>query len=178
MAQVPRVRPILFSAAMVRAILEGRKTQTRRVIVPQPRTGSGSDLPACRYGSAGDALRVRERWGYRRQFEQPRARDGGAIVYAADPHSIRLTGRAWRPSRYMPRLASRINLHITALRIERLRDITPADARAEGFDQACDFADPVQWFANIWDQINANGGYSWLENPWVWVVSFRVVAGC
>jgi hypothetical protein len=162
---------------MVRAILEGRKTQTRRIVTPQPTTVDAGDPPVCRYGSPGDGLWVRERWAYRKQFSHPRAPDGGAVVYAADPGNARLKGRAWRQSRYMPRVVSRITLEIIEISRERLNEITPADARAEGFDPAADFADPVVWFRALWDQINAEREFGWVENPWVWVVSFKVVAG-
>jgi hypothetical protein len=74
----------------------------------------------------------------------------------------------------MPRVASRITLEILTLGAERLQKITRAGARAEGFDPQSDFADPLVWFRDLWDQLNADRGLGWVENPWVWVVSFRV----
>jgi hypothetical protein len=171
-----KLRPILFSTPMVRAILEGRKTQTRRAIVPQPKPINGDCSIVCRYGQAGDGLWVRERWGYLQQFQDRSAADGGPVVYAADAESSRFTGRAWRQSRHMPKLASRITLQVIAIRMQRLQQISKEDARAEGFDPGCGFADPIQWFHHLWDPLNADRGYGWLENPWVWAISFTVAS--
>lgn len=220
-------RPILFSAPMVRAILDGRKTQTRRiapvskldirqhdgemvtwsVAFSKPVKGvlsshSGGKLStdqACRivasqfcpYGQPGDRLWVRETWA--------RDSEDGALFYRADVgrsgdaddwERNRLDGAPnyrWRPSIHMPRAASRITLEITGVRVERLQDISEADARAEGSPPShpsidaisqefgfCDF--PRSWYAQLWDQINGAG--SWNANPWVWVVEFRRVAPC
>jgi hypothetical protein len=167
-------RPISFSKAMVRALREGRKTQTRRLLVPQPIRGQIHAAP-CRFGEPGDCLWVRERWAYRNQFSNPRARDGGPIVYAADLKSSRFKGRAWRQSMYMPRIASRLTLQITSTRIERLNQITSTDARAEGFDPQGNFADPIQWFAELWDSLNVDHKLMWRANPWVWVIGFKVL---
>src|SRR5437773_745673 len=79
--QAARERPIAFAAPMIRAILKQQKTQTRRSVKPQPTNGDASCL-VCPFGLPGDRLWVRERWSYRRQLENPRARDGGPIVYA------------------------------------------------------------------------------------------------
>jgi len=142
-------RPILFSAPMVRAILEGRKTVTRRVIKPvQPRENgmwpAGRDpVSDCPYGQPGDRLWVRETYALRSY--------GGAVTdtihYAATPEHGRflqrdmrtfsdsavptLEGR-WRPSIHMPRWASRITLEVTGVRVERLQDITTDQILAEG----------------------------------------------
>jgi len=137
-------RPILFSAEMVRAILDGRKTQTRRIVKPQP-TGATSWLPhieasgfypdkisakperlVCKYGQSGDQLWVRETWA--------KGETAGVARYrATDPQCDDTTsGLRWRPSIHMPRWASRITLRITDIRVERLQDISEDDARAEG----------------------------------------------
>jgi hypothetical protein len=178
-------RPIAFSMAMVRAVLEGRKTQTRRLIFPQPdivgrdRDGKpvafqGGRTIRCPFGLPGDRLWVRERWAYRNQFENPRGKDAGPIVYAADPTSATLRGRAWRQSRSLPKVLSRIVLQITDIRIERLKRITPADARAEGFVSSEEIDDPLRWFQTIWDELFAERGFGWEKNPLVWVVLFEV----
>jgi hypothetical protein len=178
-------RPIAFAAAMVRAVLENRKTQTRRLIFPQPdivgRDSAGNFIPfqggrsiRCPFGVAGDRLWVRERWAYRNQFDNPASRDPGPIVYAADAASANLRGRAWRQSRAMPKIASRIVLQITGIRIERLNRISPADARAEGFIASEEIDDPLIWFGTIWDELFAERGMGWATNPLVWVVSFNL----
>lgn len=148
-----KTRPILFSGPMVRAILNGRKTQTRRVMKPQPMLenvfvgGMHRDAwvwkdtadPAgwlmhsmCPHGKPGDRLWVRETWAYGVHALASERDEDGPFVYAADgTDQGRLCSR-WRPSIHMPRTASRILLDITSIRVERLQKISAADARAEG----------------------------------------------
>lgn len=200
-------RPIIFSAPMVRAILDGRKTQTRRVF-KLPRgcswyEGHGGEAagmiqddtgPAwwhveeqgCPYGAPGNRLWVRETW-------MPDApRDGtwpdtsfygckGSPLsmipdaYRKPEHCLfrstwsghELIG--WKPSIHMPRWASRITLEITDVRVERLHDISEADAIAEAAPKH--FLSPRDNFCALWQQINGDG--SWDANPWVWCISFR-----
>jgi hypothetical protein len=159
---------------MIRAILDGRKTQTRRPIVPQPEFPETLGELPCRFGAAGDLLWVRERWGYQRQFGNPRADVGGPIIYAADPTSLQFRGRAWRQSHFMPRAASRILLRINQIRTERLHQVTRADALAEGFDSGAEIADPIQWFHELWDRLSGDSDHCWKQNPWVWVVEFEI----
>lgn len=141
-------RPILFSGPMVRAILAGRKTMTRRVIKPQPyynRAGflswktsgclqnferSAETMLArhCPYGVPGDRLWVRETFGT--EWRSMRPTNGDTIYYAADGDAKMV--ERWRPSIHMPRWASRITLEITGVRVERLKDISEQDAVAEG----------------------------------------------
>ncbi len=186
-------RPILFSAPMVRAILNGSKTQTRRFIKPQPevwdddgvmyarikygrQTHSGPGdylikdiLPeyGCPYGKPGDRLWVRE------TFALWKNSDGQhGIDYRATP-TCNVIDRGWKPSIHMPRNASRINLEITGVRVERLQDISKEDVMAEGFtdfmtEMHCGYHQP---YADLWEKINGAG--SWSENPWVWVVEFK-----
>lgn len=190
-------RPILFSAPMVRAILDGSKTQTRRVVKLQtPKAASISDfcvdgirVGRCPYGQPGDRLWVRERWKHI---------EGGGIYDAAgglmDSHEDETIYWAtrpsypgpWKPSIHMPRWASRITLEITGVRVEQLQDISEADAIAEGVGQvvreklprvqqcgeydAID-VDPVAEYRGLWEAINGDG--SWETNPWVWVVEFK-----
>ncbi|ARG86775.1 hypothetical protein [Pseudomonas aeruginosa] len=202
-------RPILFTGPMVRAILEGRKTVTRRVVKPQPDfLGSMVDpntpfkpLDAglharitCPYGEPGDRLWVREAWAADAQVDAIAPHDlsqGEPIWYPADL-SVRQTacsmiskGRG-RSSIHMPRWASRILLEITAVRVERLQDISEEQALAEGVHgEPCDHArqacsDIGCWgdtakgaFGFLWEQLNGAG--AWQANPWVWVVEFKRV---
>lgn len=147
-------RPILFNGAMVRAILEGRKTQTRR-IWKMPRgldwyvsgcmrgeeTGDIHDPKsnwwghveemACPYGRPGERLWVRETWGYNPDFPGIH----GRACYRADP-GHEYDGIKWKPSIHMPRAACRLMLEITAVRVERLNDCSEEDALAEGVFKA------------------------------------------
>jgi hypothetical protein len=175
-------RPILFSGPMVRAILDGQKTQTRRIVKPQPSIeGQEPHLVRCPYGVPGDRLWVRETWG-----EGGMTKPGDPASYAADwPDAGAI--RKWRPSIHMPRWASRIDLEVTAVRVERLQAITEEDARAEGaahriarggdLSGALEGETPIQHvahFRDLWDSINGERT-PWASNPWVWVVSFKRV---
>ena len=165
-------RPILFKPHMVRAILEGRKTQTRRVVKEQ---GIADALPEpwlkrmCPYGEVGDRLWVREAWS----ISGKKFRPGGPVVYRESGKEP-LGGR-WRPSIHMPRAASRLMLEITEVRIQRLDDITEEDAYAEGADTG--YVGPGMHtrrmgFFNLWESIN--GIESLDANPWVWAVTFKI----
>ncbi|EIU1679820.1 TPA: hypothetical protein ACRN0B_001619 [Pseudomonas aeruginosa] len=221
-------RPILFTGPMVRAILEGRKTVTRRVVKPQPDfLGSMVDpntpfktLDAglharitCPYGEPGDRLWVRETWHVGKPHDKTAPADilapllaegrGITVLYTAGGwQSVGPAGREepiypddqplpdWagkgRPSIHMPRWACRILLEITAVRVERLQDISEEQALAEGVrGEPCDHArqacaDIGCWgdtakgaFGFLWESLNGEG--SWAENPWVWVVEFKRV---
>ena len=135
-------RPILFSAPMVRAILAGTKMQTRRALrpgtwwtaehgvirmAPAGLACTGFAPVACPYGTPGDRLWVRE----------THMDLGACYLYRADAsaeqeRALVAPGQRWRPSIHMPRAASRITLEVTGVRVERLQDISEADARAEG----------------------------------------------
>ena len=164
-------RPIIFSAEMVQAILDGRKTQTRRVMKVPPREINGVGIvyesDKCPYGQPGNRLWVRETWAYWGSIETPEA-----IIYRTDGDKA---GVRWRPSIYMPRKYSRITLEVTGVRVERVQDISHRDALAEGvsYDVSQDDGAPVPRFQKLWDSINAKRGYSWDKNPWVWVVEFK-----
>lgn len=187
-------RPILFSAPMVRALLDGAKTQTRRVVKatgralrhgggdPTPRPASGrliyrdngawDDSPlvtvpiaACPYGQPGDRLWVRETWG---------PCDGGFCYRADEPSgsTAKPDDGRWHPSIHMFRVASRITLEISDVRVQRLQDISGSDAVAEGvYARLPDNGIAQCEFADLWRSIN--GADSWAANPWVWVVSFH-----
>ena len=175
-------RPILFSAPMVRALLAGTKTQTRRVLkqaqirsaaMPEPEWRSV--LTLCPYGQPGDQLWVRERWA---------PRDGLTVInqqrtevfYWADDEGKHWSDGPWKPSIHMPRWASRITLEVTGVRVERLQDISERDAQAEGvvewaINGGSTAALCVDQYRDLWDSINGAG--AWECNPFVWVVEFR-----
>ena len=227
-------RPILYSAPMVCATLDGSKTQTRRVfklplghiwdelqggvskgnveIDKWPGTWHVSEFQ-CPYGQPGDRLWGREtfyafgRWETR--FSAKKGRDEWTFIdltrecgkdyrYAAtDPSPVPMRGKrnggvvpGWwkRPAIFMPRWASRITLEITGVRVERLQDISEADAIAEGCTKNHNgyylggphkvsglkqMAPAVSAYRALWGSIN--GPTSWDANPWVWVVEFKVV---
>ncbi len=202
-------RPILFNGPMVRALLAGTKTQTRRIFKPDrmtwdangryttyamrggelSTTGSGPFKPSswlhyCPYGQpGGDRLYVRETWAAPHAYDHLPPRlipQDDRIHYAATEDR---GGLLWRPSIHMPRWASRITLEVTGVRVERLQDISAADARAEGCpDKPVDGAEQASidllaklWYHDLWEQIN--GLDSWAANPWVWVVEFKRVKG-
>lgn len=197
-------RPILFSGDMVRAILDGRKTQTRRAVKRDlansfdPPRGD-SDIKAgypwfedqngewhkavdcCPYGKPGDRLWVRETWAEFAGIE-PQVK----IVYRADKlfdteAKEHLCGNKWRPSIYLPRWASRITLEITGVRVERLHDISEEDARAEGCTHTGIgrhiAADEIETAREQFERLwqSINGEDSWNANPLVWVIEFRRV---
>lgn len=192
-------RPILFSGPMVRAILEGRKTQTRRACKPYLqcydtvscdskktdfdfhfRDGIGQ-LIQCPYGKPGDRLWVREAF-------VPNYFDGGRMGYKADWNETAAEycpEPKWKPSIHMPRAASRILLEITDVRVERVQDISEEDARAEGVEQWPDgnykaytkqqgkLTHARDSFRTLWESIN--GPESWDANPWVWAFTFKKI---
>jgi hypothetical protein len=187
-------KPIIFNTEMVRAILDGRKTQTRRVVKDLPEdfpNGINSDvvvkkvgdfwcLPTSRgykkspYGGMGDTLWVRETWTYKPEWTKP--------AYRADwktpDKAIETMDAKWWPSIHMPRWASRLTLRVVNVRAERVQQIEPRDCVAEGVYNAGSLASNTMYreaFAALWDSINAKRGYSWNNNPWVWVVEFEVV---
>ncbi|MCW2242211.1 hypothetical protein [Azospirillum canadense] len=189
--------PIIFSAPMVRALLDGRKTQTRRILKPQPETfldehgealpigllhvegdprprvtiGRVVTLQEVRY-AVGDRLWVREAW----------ANIAPGIYYRATDERAAPAGTKWRPSIHMPRWASRITLVVEGVRVQQLQDISPDDAQAEGV-QKCHLnwsADgetfggtPRDAFSALWDSIN--GPSAWDANPAIVALTFRVI---
>jgi len=201
-------RPILFSAPMVRAILAGTQTQTRRVVKPQPTSNHGlvfegialgtfgavSDGEVtCPCGVPGDMLWVRETCWHREVHHADCLDEYEYCATCAHPNGstnpadYNTNDGYWRelPSIFMPRWASRLTLRITSVRVERVQEITEEDARAEGC--CCSDCWPTMpnpppdhcgcrsKFANIWDSINADRGFGWDTNPWVWVVGFEVL---
>lgn len=176
------MKPILFNTEMVRAILDGRKTVTRRAIKPQP---DGRPVPMTKSGCwpgyfaiqgtakvvrlpflPGDVLWVRETW----------AKDpfGDGYIY---PTEVPGAGQKWRPSIFMPREAARIFLRVTDVRVERLQSISHEDAEQEGcWCDECGLSMPDDKFSELWDRtINPSDlpAYGWDANPWVWVIEFE-----
>jgi len=162
-------RPIIFNCQMVKAIQEGRKTQTRRVIKPQM---EDHIVPRCPYGQIGDRLYVKETWAIRENLwvDDHYEPDGRTIYRADGDYADR-----WKPSIFMPRWASRITLEITAIKVERVAEISEDDAIAEGIvpEQHPFDAPPAMRFAIVWDSINASKGYGWEANPLCWVLTFK-----
>lgn len=242
-------RPILFSGPMVRALLAGTKTQTRRVVKlpngrvskkPQPMPdyigswvnssnsdlwagfGSGEQRPdgvqntvntmrtgwfACPYGKVGDRLWVRETLYWDECGEEWCYQAGNDPVWSGRPNDtftapIMYGDKPAIPSIHMPREISRFLLEITAVRVERVQDISEADAVAEGIEkhpiegwepeydagcyknylwsektamkQAKAKTSAEESYESLWESIN--GPDSWAANPWVWVVEFKVIS--
>lgn len=187
-------RPIIFSAPMVRALLDGRKTMTRRLAWKWEKRGGDHGHgnlrgPASPWQAAkpGDRLWVREAWWTHCTFDATAPADlrsaAEAIghdvpIWFADDDTARPWGKA-RPSIHMPRWASRITLTVTAVRVERLQDISEADAMAEGWpgpttDIGCPIAAPRAWFNSLWDTLHPRP-YGWADNPEVVALTFDVV---
>ena len=235
--------PILFSPPMIKAILSGSKTQTRRAVQPPvkkwgpptnlaetgigdysgrandptswgwPFMDDGGDISLasfadiiCPYGKAGEHLWVREAWHTEHKYNKVKPSDLPKTAkfwfdwyMMSTPHSDFVShfcgldlDAQWakgnrRPSIFLPRWASRIILEITDVRVERLQDITEADAVAEGCSaEPCDHVrqsceDIGCWgntakgdYGHLWEQINGDG--SWATNPWVWAIEFKRVS--
>jgi hypothetical protein len=197
-------RPIIFSAPMVRALLDGRKTQTRRVLKPQAAAGAyrlatydpkgkaffASDdtgkLERVRIPFApGDRLYVREAHAlvpssaYRasegvQQTVDPSDRYRACIYREGFDRSN--GGFLWRPSIHMPRWASRLTLTVTEVRVEQLQDISAEDCTAEGIPFESDALAPAEWSISRFADLwnSIHGPDAWDANPWVVAVSFTV----
>lgn len=192
------MKPILFNTEMVRAILDGRKTVTRRVVMPQPegrpiRMTENSCYPGC-YAiegtprvirppcQSGDILYVRETWNGDWCDHYIYKADGGsakAAGYTAEPK--------WRPSIHMPREAARLFLRVTGVRVERLKDIDGHGILKEGIDNGkSNPAMGTRWenmqsmaFAELWNSTLKSADlplYGWAANPWVWVIEFERIS--
>jgi len=166
-------RPVMFTAPMVRAILAGQKTETRRAV----KIENGDALPQ-RFGQPGDQLWVKEDLI---RFD----RDPPTIQYAATISGMPANehvpshpnGAAlwqWGEKKkismmFMPRWASRITLNLLSVHMEPLHAITEQGARNEGIAHKCG----VEQYKMLWNAINAKRGYPWVDNPLVWVVQFE-----
>ena len=228
MVEVIKERPILFSALMVRAILDVRKTQTRRVMKFQPPSSDYQlsrlmdttdrtlrkhigklhwvkmdglnivdetpDYFLCPYGEIGDRLWIKETYCKHGALISYKADDDWIAEYRKSSDFNVIDNPKWEPSIYMPRIASRITLEITDIRVERLQDISEDDAIKEGISKVpfrpddgfplCDgfmvgkddgvsglLASPITAYKKLWESINGKG--SWDLNPWVWVIQFK-----
>lgn len=210
-------KPILFKGEMIRAILEGRKTQTRRIIKVLPEDNimaetcvphqmhykvywDSQTITKCPYGKPGDQLWVRETWWKAPRITEKMLIDGAdtwpEYEYDASMGEMEkydFSGWGWRkkPSIHMPRSASRIDLFVNSIRVERVQDITNEDAKAEGIPD-CKITNDIEClkceitekkfkcltrmgFKGLWDSINKKRGYGWDVNPWVWVVNFELI---
>lgn len=194
------MKSIIFGTQMVQAILDGKKTQTRRVITSH--TGNCPKMYSISYifteplgamyvggiirprYQVGDVLWVRETWQHAYDFDgDDQAIEGtGRYLYAATDSSpfgmwVRDDGShtetmPWRPSVHMPREAARIFLRVKNVRAERVEDISRADAIEEGFENEGDWgAESYFWWA--WDELYAKRDYGVDANPWVWVIEFE-----
>lgn len=229
-------RPIIMSGPMVRAIMAGRKTQTRRVLKPQPeqnvaglwvwppsgmkvtrRTMRGfcqtnedgiktwfsgghkatEVLPA----RPGDRLWVREAfvtgWPLTDDVPDQYDEDGNenppTVWYRAtsdinvwmDEDGNHRSSIPWRSPIHMPRWASRITLHVTDVRVQRVQEISEADAEAEGvFRHVAEHSldkvfrsergeTAIHYFRDLWDGLNAKRGFGWEQNPWIVALTFK-----
>jgi hypothetical protein len=185
-------KPIIFSGQMVLAILTGKKTQTRRVVQPQPMLECGNTSfwrwRDSQWADGGlgvpesaiddyapyrvrDSLWVRETWG-----EMEKIHTGNPFIcYKADGEPTNEDGfvfYGWRSPIHMPRRASRIKLIVTGVRMERLQEMTSLDAAKEGFGPYA-MLDPREDFRACWDFIHEERGDGWNANPWVWVIDFK-----
>lgn len=166
---------------MVRAILEGRKTQTRRalknqsdgnVVIASHFWEFAQFMLSCPFGLIGNTLWVRETW----RPKQHNFPTGWPYEWKATAEEDGVpTEGPWKPSIFMPKEACRIRLRIVEVRAERLQDISEKDAEEEGVEgTSLDGGQTVIYkpsFADLWDKINGPG--SWDNNPWVWVITFK-----
>ena len=192
------IKPILFNTEMVRAIMDGRKSCTRRMVKPQPNekhtyplgfvTDSTEKKEVGCFGfgineysgsiqytkpqyQPGDILYVRETWGHPISLNSDKQ-----YVFRADKiaeSGFKNDSHIWHPSIHMPKKAARIWLNVTNVRVERLQDITEDGAEAEG---CFDYTSTALGFPDVWDSTIKKSDidrYGWDANPWVWVIEFE-----
>ncbi len=176
------IKPILFNTEMVQAILDGRKSCTRRLVKPQPTAHYGAQCIKPPY-QPGDILYVRETW---------KKAPNGYYYYESWQRNDIADVTKWKPSIHMPKKAARIWLKVTDVRVERLQEITEDGAKAEGINDewACSWWRPTYYdpdsgrypryrdtFAfDLWDSTIKKSDidrYGWNANPWVWVIEFE-----
>ncbi len=151
---------LMFRPEMVKAILEGRKTQTRRINTTLKR---------------GDLAYVKETWAWVDMlgiYVYRASSDDGAVILGEKSFCI---PSKWKSPMMMPRKAARIWLRVLDVRKERLRDITNADSQAEGFSWGNGMS-AVEAFAAYWNTINRDPGTRWEDDPEVYVNTFERVA--
>lgn len=194
MTTATKSRGIIFRGDMVRAILAGAKSQTRRLVKDtglyaidarfHPAESVASERRAlatqCPYGVPGDELWVRETFGVVQSIGADRDHDGERYVYRADPASdYQWSGAAsqgfrWKPSIFMPREASRLTLVVKSVRVDRLSAITREDAIAEGFPgtfgtEELEGLTPADEYIVAFRALNKLAADA---DPWVWVIEF------
>ncbi len=184
---------------MVQAIWDGRKTQTRRIVKPQPtfvnqeakyaiKEIEGKPFIECNcFCKVGDILWVRETW---KKFKKRVGMGNDCRIeefygYKADENNptnpSEFYDGKWHPSIHMPRSASRLFLKVKSVRVGRLQDITEEDAMAEGVKgiprsrELYPIDDYIFPFKSLWDSIYKSQGYGWDSNCWVWVVEFEKI---
>ena len=206
-------KPILFNTTMVQAILQGNKTTTRRIVKSQPKHSvdnvsmcdgivSFNERELSRFDvcestivkkpyKVGDTIWVRETWqesecfDYNMKDQYCYKADNATNEYA-EQFNIK-----WRPSIHMPRVAARLFLKVTDVRVERLQDMTEVGAKAEGirgFSKDGELykyshTDEFVWidapstateaFKMLWNPIYFKQSNGWNENPWVWIIEFE-----
>lgn len=185
----------IFKPELAQAIFEGRKTQTRRIIKPQPpewfkvywppkegdwicgvhHTGESYDLKSPL--QVGDRFYVKETWATAEIFDsfKPSEIPKTAKAFYKDNPNLLIAGK-WRSPLFMPEWAARSICEVTGVRVEQVQDITEEDAIAEGAEPEnaqvnCEGGAYKNGFVNIWNEIH--GEDSWDNNPWVWVYEFK-----
>jgi len=172
-------RPMLFSTPMVQALLNGTKTQTRRLVNGTIPLGNFDETLKKSILKIGSIIWVRETFN-------TNYNDTG-FIYKADYKEPAKNKQFWKPSLFMPKAACRIFLEVTDIRIERLNEISERDSIEEGIEYSTEFGYKLysknsffskhlsarDCYMSLWELINGKG--SWLENPFVWVYSFKIV---
>lgn len=220
MTRLFKERPLLFTDVMVRALLAGTKTQTRRIVkfpvrkgrhgfytaeslahafsISEPNGHAALEILAscCPYGAVGDRFWLREAYRTIKAFDHLKPSEilarhqNPPLEYIADGdekgnYSDRTVLGRSRHAPFMPRWASRLTLEIASIRVERLQDISEADALAEGVGpvqllrltngQQMPIENAKHLFERLWESIH--GPDSWAQNPWVWAIEFRRIEG-
>ena len=188
---------LMFKAPLVRSILDGSKTQTRRLVKPAPARDqvlrlitppSGTPYAFsneridsqnlrrirwdCQVGGPGDRIYVRETFAHGIHAMAAAREEDGPFVYAADGTTEGRLGNKWTPCLLMPKYVARIWLDITGVRLERLQNISEADAKAEGVD-AGKYHGLDRAYARAFSELWESTGGDWAANPWVWVIDFK-----
>ena len=180
---------LMFKAPLVRAILEGRKTQTRRIAKPVRHPDLGNVYSpgaltrehepqhvinrACPYGQPGDRIYVRETFSQHPEWGQLAFRADGEEFEDADGW---LWEPKWQPSSHMPKDIARIWLEITGVRVERLQDISTEDCISEGLNTTLREYDAEVNLRDQFQELWESTGGDWDANPWVWVIDFKVLS--
>lgn len=189
------MKPILFNIEMVRAIMDGRKTVTRRVVKPQPPATSVVRKRSCAWEwsfwadcdmghlmqppcQPGDILWVRETWCKADGHYMYRAFPGIGMEPEKQDAAMREMGLKWRPSIHMPREAARLFLRVTDVRVERLQDINldPPGPKNQVVREGLRY---LSDFIAVWDRTIKPADlhlYGWEANPWVWVIEFERIS--